>query len=175
MATKNQESSVKGIVEEGDKKPVVPKIVNVMDIKSRPRGMTLVHFTAAQWKDVARTLKPTGELPPKSVLMEAIPIPGGSGDMLLGGSCRYQRGSVCYWVPDPIREPGRRPEQFDIGWTCVCQKIPDNPRPQTFCRLTLSRVPRIGIYCDATHCPAGCVLKVTRLDGKYLIGCECRN
>lgn len=175
MATKSKKTSAKGAGGEKGKKPVVPKIINVMDIKARPRGMTLVHFTAAQWKGVARKLKRAGDLPQKAAIIEAVPLPGGRGDMLLGGQCGHQRGRVCYAVPDPIREPGRRPDQFDIGWTCICPEVPAPPRPKTKCTLRFSRVPPFGFYCDATHCPLGCVMKWTRLpDGRYLLGCECR-
>lgn len=84
MATKHQKTSAAG-AEGGIIKPVVPKIINVMDIKARPREMTLVHFTATQWKDVTRKLKLTDELPQKSVLVEAVPLPGSRGDMRVGG------------------------------------------------------------------------------------------
>jgi hypothetical protein len=152
----------------------LPSIVNVMELTRKPRGRVLIHFTAAQWKQVSSRLPKPVKFKAGPGTLEAVRAPGSNGDMLVGGFCRSTRNQLCWLNPQPIGPLDAGSGLGALAWDCNCQDVPDATPPATACRFILLRSPRLAFGCDATNCPAGCVLRWQRDGSLFVLGCQCR-
>jgi hypothetical protein len=93
----------------------VPLIRNVLEIKAPVKDGTLLHFTAAQWKQATARIPVGKRLPKQGLFLEAYPIPG--EDVIVQPNCVQGPCEICRvrMTPGP-----RGPIIFD----CQCRRDP---------------------------------------------------
>jgi hypothetical protein len=152
----------------------VPTIRNVMEIKAPVKEGTLLHFTAAQWKQAISRIPVGRRLPKQGMFLEAYPIP--DGDVLAQPDCVPGPCEICRVRMVPGRDGL-------IAMDCQCRRDPNcppepsSPPPSVNrCRLAIGRIGgSIRIFCENQGCtsPRGCRLTAVRTGGRYIITCAC--
>jgi hypothetical protein len=151
-------------------------IRNVMEIRGPWKEGTLLHFTAAQWKQAVSRIPAGNRLPKYGMFLEAYPVPG--EDMIVQPVCVQGPCEICRvrMAPGP-----RGPIFFD----CQCRRDPacppedppgTPPPPTNLCRLVIRRTGfTIGFACESQGCtsPRGCRLTVVRSGFRFIITCAC--
>jgi hypothetical protein len=156
-------------------KITVPAIRNVMEIKGPVKEGTLLHFTAAQWKQAIARIPVGRRLPKHGLFLEAYPIPG--EDVIVEPHCAPGPCEICRVRMIPGRDG-------PILMECQCLRDPrcpeDPPSPPQpsahLCRLVIRRVgTSIRLVCESQGCtsPRGCRLTVVRMGIRFIITCAC--
>jgi hypothetical protein len=164
---------------------VVPQIKNVMKFRATTRKATLLHFTAEQWESATSQLKELDDFPQEQATLVAVPLPGGSGDMLVA-----QKGCPPGTIPvmsftrsRSARSTGLtpNPDDFDVIQS-QCIAVPDPPPggqiPPSACRLVIrvgNQQLRVPVFaCERIDC-SNCELGWQRQqNGTILLVCQCR-
>lgn len=171
----------------------VPQVRNIADLKSTPRNVTLIHFSAEQWKGAIKGVKEARSIRKGRSFIEYIPLPDGGGIIHAdcGSPSPTDRCSVRPVVdlprpvppqPGPGPRPGpelsRLPEQVPVRFECTCRpasgggsKAPVVLKPP--CELIIERAPRLRITCRSNSCSGRCVLTIVRDGLRFRISCEC--
>lgn len=168
-------------------KAVMPRIINVTELRGTLRTPILLHFTAEQWKRAIKNWEKMEKLPSRAVMLEAVPMPGGRGDMLVSyRGCppgtipimRFSRAtSPVGLTPEPDSYDTIQPSCIDDPDSGL---PPPPPRRLGGCELVIriGLQPRIPIfYCARTTCsrPRRCVPGFQQQpDGRVQFGCICR-
>ena len=154
---------------------IVPqRIVNVSEVKETLSEPTLIHFTAAQWERTIAGAK-EGRVERGQGAVEAAPLPGMSGDMLVGvvpKDAKTKTAWVAARIPkdDPIIVVAV-PDFQDVG-PFDLEPIELDTGAEGSCRLGL--VPgELRLGCVSINCRGRCVLVMQGIGRGSLLGCEC--
>lgn len=115
----------------------VPQVRNIGDLKSTPRSLTLIHFTAEQWKGAIKGVKEARSIKKGRSFIEYTPLPDGGG--IIHADC----GS-----PSPTDRCSVRPV-VDLP-----RPVPPRPGPGPTGSRAL-RAARAGAGAFRVHLPSG--------------------
>lgn len=159
------------------KKPRVPRLKNILDIKGPLRPGTLIHFSDEQWEQMTSKLTPGKGVPKFGAGLVCYPVPGGYvGDWTcIQGPCE-----ICKPI---IRIPRSRfpVPPLVIGCHCIHDhrdplcNLPPGSSPQTpRCEVEIQRSGSINIGCRNNRCTGRCVARFVRDGHRWVFACQCR-
>jgi hypothetical protein len=135
-------------------------------------GKVLLHLTAVEWDEAIKKGKQVPKLAPEHATFEAVPLPGGDGDMLVGVKC--PRGTISTMRPNPdditiinpecLSVPGPFPKGADPPCTLRVKTVASGP----------ASAGGTEFFCQPSGCHGNCVLEWTKQNGSYVLGCTCR-